>query len=296
MSGGPVIDRRRVRSFMSSAQDRRKQREPVRVVVLLRATRAAPAAGTTGPTPVQRLARRSEESASMLEDLLGPCDEAALTTALALRGEASNPVQVTTVSASGVRDDAALIHSLARGADRALAVVDPALTVVDYHGVARVLAAAVKHAGFDLVLAGQTSLDEVQSVVGPAVAELLGIWHLSDMYQLTADPQVPTAVRGERRELDLVRTLRIPLPALVAVRCDERGPERDERRVVNAARGPGERSVEVLGLEDLGIAPQEIQHRDRFLGRTYPVRVQRNATMVRSARELVARLRDDRLI
>ena len=289
----PLVDRRRVRSFVSGERDRRKQREPVRIVVLLRATRTAPPAGTTGPTPAQRLTRRAEESAQMVDEVLGPCDEAALTTALTLRGEAHGAATITTVSASGARDDAALIHSLARGADRALAVVDAALTVVDYHGVARVLAAAVKHAGFDLVLAGQSSVDEVQGVMGPAVAELLGIWHLSDMSGVHVDPEVPSAVRGQRRELDVVRTLRLPLPALVTVGAGahEAGPRRLTSRSNSEVR-----SVEVLGLEDLGIAPQEIQHRDRFLGRTYPVRVNRNAIIVRSARELLTRLRDDHLI
>ena len=45
--------------------------------------------------------------------------------------------------------------------------------------VARILAAAVKTIGFDLIIAGQRSIDDGNYLVGPAVAEYLGIPNIS---------------------------------------------------------------------------------------------------------------------
>jgi electron transfer flavoprotein beta subunit len=229
--------------------------------------------------------------------LLGCCDEAALATAFALR-DAVPGSQVTVLAAGPAeREDELLSAILAAGANRALRVWDPCLDAVDYLGIGRVLAAAARHAGFDLVIAGERSEDEVQGAVGPAVAESLGVPHLTGVLDLTADGP-PTSVVATRREQGLVRRLRLPLPALVSVvRSPTRLPSWGPAVASSATPdGGGAPAIEALEMASLGIQAMELKHRDRCLGRAQPVRVTRNATMVADGAELLSRLRGDRLL
>jgi electron transfer flavoprotein beta subunit len=240
----------------------------LRIIVLLRRLRARP---DGAPAP----------------DVLGCCDQAALRAALALKRAGHTLVAVAAGTAE--REDPALRLALGAGADRALRIDDPGLEAVDYHGVARALAGAIKLAGFDLVLAGDRSEDEVQGAVGPAVAEVLGVPHLTGVLELKLDQGngAAQAAVATRRDAGAIRTLRLPLPALLTIVSAEGKLE--------AAPAEGGK-IEALDLEAVGIQAAEIRHRDRCVGRAHPVRVVRNATMVTEPRELVARLRDDRLL
>lgn len=237
----------------------------MKLVVLVRRLRARPDGGPAAET-------------------LGCCDAAALETALALKRTVAGATVVAVAAGDAAREDAALAHALALGADRGLRVDDAAVKGLDYHGIARVLAAAVRHVGYDLVLAGDRSEDEVQGAVGPAVAEALGVPHLTGTLRVELEPGL---ARATRRDLGVVRTLRLKLPALLTIVTYD-----GER----ARPGAAARAVEGLDFATLGIQAMELKHRDRCLGRAHPVRVLRNATLVSEADELIARLREDHLL
>src|SRR5262249_28270249 len=80
-----------------------------------------------------------------------------------------------------------------------------ALEAVDYHGVARVLAQATKKGGYDLILAGDRTEEESQGAVGPAVAEMLGVPHLTAA--IDVDLEGEGALRVTRRDMGVLRTL-----------------------------------------------------------------------------------------
>jgi electron transfer flavoprotein beta subunit len=219
--------------------------------------------------------------------LCGTCDEAALRAALAAR--AANPGATVTVIAAGPAgsEDPVLRWALAAGADRAMRVDDPALLTVDYQGLGRALGGAARSAGADLVLCGDRSEDEVQGAVGPAVAEALGIAHVTGAH----DVKVATgAATLARREAGFVRTLRVKAPALLCV-TSQGGPALPPHDKLDQGR-----TIQVLDLAAVGLSAAELKHRDRCLGKAHPVRVVRNATLVKDPDELVARLREDRLL
>lgn len=238
----------------------------MKIVVLLRRLRGRPDGATAS-------------------QLLGCCDLAALRAAVTLKAAVPTAQLVAVAAGPADREDAALRHALMVGADRAVRVDDPGLESVDYHGIARVLAGAVKHVGFDLVLAGDRSEDEVQGAVGPAVAETLAVPHLTGVLDLRLEPGAALATR---RDAGLVRTLKLPLPALLTV------VSFGGKLVSGAA--PSTQKIEQVDLHALGIQAMELRHRDRCVGRAHPVRVARNATVVADPDELIARLRDDRLL
>lgn len=236
----------------------------LRVVVLIRRLLAAP-------------------DGARADSLLGHCDQAALGVGLELRSKGGH----LTVCAAGPPEleDEVLRHALESGADRAVRVYDGSLEGVDYHGVARVLAATVRHVGFDLVLLGDRSEDEGQGAVGPAVAELLGVPHVTSARQLRVENGGAVVTR---RDDASVRTLRLPLPVVVALAC---GPPQWPSFTLRDGV-----SIESLGLDDLGIQAPELRHRLRCVGRATPARAGGGATIMGRADELIARLRDERLL
>lgn len=247
----------------------------MKIVALLRRLRARPDGAPAG-------------------QLMGCCDEAALRAALAIKAAVPGATLCAVGAGPGGREDAVLLQALALGADRAIRIDDPGLESVDYHGIARALAGAVKTCGFDLLLAGDRSEDEVQGAVGPAVAELLAVPHLTGVLDLRlpgADGGGdPRAVLATRRDAGVVRTLRLPLPALLTIVSYAGKPLAPA--LGQAGKGP----VATLDLAAVGIQAMELKHRDRCVGRAHPVRVARNATVVADPAELIARLRDDRLL
>jgi electron transfer flavoprotein alpha/beta subunit len=201
---------------------------------------------------------------------LGPCDDAALRAGLAL-----GPV----AAISACDDDAPLRHALARGALRALKIADPSLEGLDYHGIARVLAAAARVAGFDLVLCGERSAGEAQGAVGPAVAEALNLPQLTAALDVRADDG---ALVVERRDDGGVRTLRVTPPLVITV----------TRSPASPALPPVEAGVETLALDAaLGIGATELRHRARCAGRVAP---RAGRAEIVSAADLARRLLDER--
>ena len=221
--------------------------------------------------------------------LIGRCDDAALAAALALRAEIEGATVTALAAGSADREDDVLKHALAAGANSAVRVSDPGLAWVDYHGVARVLAAAAGKIGHDLILAGDRSEDEAQGAVGPAVAEWLSIPHLTGAIDLrVAATNGSAGILATRRDPGHVRTLKVPFPALITVVSFPRPP---------APQPPAaEAKIDAVELETLGIQAAELKHRDGCMGDALPVRVTKNATVVKDADELVARLREERLV
>jgi electron transfer flavoprotein beta subunit len=221
---------------------------------------------------------RAHPDGSPAEDVIGVCDAAALAAAVATGHD------VAVVAAGPEREDEALRFALAHGAGRAARVWGDGLAGVDYHGVARVLAAAAKKLGAELILTGDVSEDEGQGAVGPAVAEVLGVPHLTGVVELAL---APAAVLATRRERGIVRTLKLPLPAVVAVRASA---------ATLRAPADGVPAVEVWDLGALGIETRELKHRDRCLGRPSPVRLHGKATLLSEPADLIARLRAEGLL
>jgi electron transfer flavoprotein beta subunit len=126
--------------------------------------------------------------------------------------------QVTALTMGPASAVAALHRSLVLGADEGVHIRDDALAGIDALGTARVLAAAVRRLGFDLVLCGASATGSATAVVPAMVAEILGVpvLCLADSLTLDHDTAVVRRVDGARLE-----TLSATLPAVVSVtpRC-----------------------------------------------------------------------------
>jgi electron transfer flavoprotein beta subunit len=116
-----------------------------------------------------------------LKYVMNPYDELAVEEALKIR-EAQGGT-VTIVSVGPPKATEAIRTALAMGADKGV-LVDAGEISTDGLGVARLLTAVIKTLPHDLILAGHRAVDDDNFLVGPAVAEYLGIGLISMAIQL----------------------------------------------------------------------------------------------------------------
>jgi electron transfer flavoprotein beta subunit len=155
----------------------------------------------------------------------------------------------TEVIALSMASDAATTSvrkALAMGAHRAVLVADEALIGADVTLTAEVLAAALTHIGFDLVVGGDQSTDGAGGVIPAALAELLDI---PQMTKLASIELTDTTVSGTRATDRVTTNLRAELPAIISVTerfAEARFP--NFKGIMSAKKKP----FEVLSLADLG--------------------------------------------
>ncbi|MFJ4850284.1 MULTISPECIES: electron transfer flavoprotein subunit beta/FixA family protein [unclassified Streptomyces] len=181
-----------------------------------------------------------------VDGLLSELDEYAVEQALQI-AEASGDAEVTVVTVGPEDAKDALRKALSMGADKAVHVEDEGLHGSDVMATSLVLAKAVEHVGFDLVVTGMASTDGTGGVVPALVAERLGV------PQVTLLSQVAVAggtVSGRRDGDTASEQVEAALPAVVSV-TDQSGEARypSFKGIMAAKKKP----VESLDLSDLGI-------------------------------------------
>jgi electron transfer flavoprotein beta subunit len=137
-------------------------------------------------------------------------DEIAIEAGLKIKERFGGMVTVLTLDNRGVD---ALRRGISMGADEAIQITDASLEGSDPFSIARVLSAFLKGRAFDLILAGRQAMDDEAGIVGPAVAELLGIPHVSSIVGLEIDNENKEA-RVTRDVENGKESLACSLPAL----------------------------------------------------------------------------------
>ena len=147
------------------------------------------------------------------ERVLDEIGERALEVALSY-ADANPGTEVTVVSMAPEESAATIRKGLAMGAASALQVVDPALAGADLGVTARVLAAAVQRAGFDLVITGNLSTDGAGGVIPAMVAEHLGVPQATALSAVTIGE---TEVSGTRATDAGAAQVTATLPAVISI-------------------------------------------------------------------------------
>jgi electron transfer flavoprotein beta subunit len=243
---------------------------------------------TEAPIRIRADGRGVEESG--LNFVMNYYDEHAVEEALRIKERVGGTV--TVITAGPPRAVEALRAALAMGADQAIHVQDPALDGLDHLGVARVLAAAIAPLPHDLVLCGKLATDDNASVVGPALAEYLGLPQATAVTALELGDGRATA----HREVEgAVEVLEVILPAVVSVERNINEPRYPSLPgIMKAKRTP----VAAKTLADLGLTPQGAgAPRVELIGLTPPPK-RRAGRIIEgepeaSVRELVRVLREE---
>ena len=123
--------------------------------------------------------------------------------------------EVVAVCAGPTRAAQTIREALAKGADRAVHIVEEGLAAWDALGVARLLAAAVRPESPDLILTGLQSDDLGAGQTGVILAELLGFPHATIIMQVE---KLDGSLRVKRELEDgWFQHVEMPLPAVLTI-------------------------------------------------------------------------------
>lgn len=109
--------------------------------------------------------------------IVNPFDEIAVEEAVRIKERVGATVAVVTMGPPQARD--ALLKCLAMGADKAVLITDRAFAGADTWATAYTLSQVIKKMPYDVVFCGKQAIDGDTAQVGPELAELLGIPHIT---------------------------------------------------------------------------------------------------------------------
>ena len=138
----------------------------------------------------------------------------------ALRQKEKHGGEVVVITAGPPRAQQVLREGLAKGADRAIHLEDPAFVSLDAFNTARAFAAAVKDESFDLIFTGLQSDDYGYAQTGVILAELLGWPHATIIMQIEKSDSggASSSIRVKRElEAGFFQFVDMPLPAVLTI-------------------------------------------------------------------------------
>jgi len=182
---------------------------------------------------------------------INDADNYAVEEAVLIKEAKGGTVQVVCM---GPQDADVMIRmALAKGGDSAIRIDDPRINALDPLKVAKVLAAAIKSQGFDLVLTGCMASDDGNTAVGVALAEELGVPHAAMVKKLEVEDGKVKAYR--ELEGGMAEVVEITLPAVITIQTGINEPRYAPIRGIREAQ---KKELKVLKIEDLGLAEDEV--------------------------------------
>jgi electron transfer flavoprotein beta subunit len=183
-------------------------------------------------------------------NVINEMDEYAIEEALKLQEAHGGEVTVLTVGPEQATE--AVRKALQMGPDKAVHVVDDALHGSCAPATSKVLAAALRTLGPDLILSGAESTDGRVQVMPHMIAERLGIAALTGARKLTVDG---TELTVERQTDEGYEVVTAATPAIVSVWDTINEPRYPSLKGIMAAK---KKPIQTLSLADLGIAADEV--------------------------------------
>ena len=178
-------------------------------------------------------------------------DDYALEEAVRIKEKTGGTVTIITIGSEEA--ERPLRKCLARGADKAIKIVDKRLKGSDGYATAKILHKIIKSMHFDLVLTGAQASDDGYAMVGPMLAELLGIPHAT----LVKKIQLNQGFARVNRELEggLEEIVEVRLPAVLSVQTGINEPKYVS---LIGMRKAAQKEVKVLGFADVGLSENEV--------------------------------------
>ncbi len=163
--------------------------------------------------------------------ITSPYDEFAIEEALKLKEKHTG--DTTVISLGGAECTDVLRDSLARGIDAAVHLSDPDFASLDTLSTAKVLAAAIKDGGYDLVLCGHQAAGGDNSQVPAMLAELLDWAQTTMVLKLEVEG---TTFKAEREIEGAHESVEGSLPAVISTQKGLNEPRYPGIKGVMAAR------------------------------------------------------------
>ncbi len=238
--------------------------------------------------PKRDLALRLNEAGTWIKEAdlsweINEPDAYALEEALRLKERLGG--EVVACSLGPARVEQVLREALAKGADRALHLLDPAFEGLDAFNTARVLAEALRRESFDLILTGLQSDDHGYAQTGVILAEFLGLPHATIVMQIEVlDGRVKV-----KRELEAgwFQWVELPLPALLTIQS---GINQPRYATLKGIMGAKKKEIRRLALADLGLSAEELRNKQELMRVFFPTKAKRTEFLEGAPEEIAARL------
>lgn len=188
-----------------------------------------------------------------LEWVINPYDEYAIEEALLVK-ERLGEGKITLITMGPERAKDALKSGLALGADEAIHLVDDAFEGSDPYATALLLAKALEKIDYDIIFCGKQGVDEDHAQVGIALAELLGLPHVSVIVKLDISEDVKKAIAHREVEggKEVVET---SLPAVFTAQKGLNEPRYPSLKGIMAVK---KKTIAEWGAQELGVSLQEV--------------------------------------
>ncbi|MCM3730956.1 electron transfer flavoprotein subunit beta/FixA family protein [Fictibacillus nanhaiensis] len=190
----------------------------------------------------------SEDSA---EFIINPYDEYAIEEAITLKDAHGGTVTVVTVGDEDSEKE--LRTALAMGADQAVLISNEDLDSQDPFTTSSVLAAYFKDKEFDIILGGNVAIDNGTGQVGPRLAELLDIPHVTTITKIEINGTTVNIERDVEGDLEKIET---SLPLLVTAQQGLNEPRYPSLPGIMKAK---KKPLETLELDDLDIDEDDVE-------------------------------------
>lgn len=183
--------------------------------------------------------------------IVSPFDEHALEEAL--RQKEKTGATVTAVSLGPDRCIEALRTAYALGVDKAVHLKDDSYNVLDVGYAAAVLAAYVKEASADIVLAGHVAIDSQSSMVPSMIAQHLGAASINNAVEITVDG---SNVKVRREVEGGVGTMEATTPVVITAGKGLNEPRYPSLKGIMASK---KKQIETKAASELGVDAQRVE-------------------------------------
>jgi electron transfer flavoprotein beta subunit len=205
----------------------------------------------------------------------------------ALRLKESQGGEVVVCSLGPARAQQAIKEALAKGADRALHLDDPAFTGLDSYGMACAMAKALDAEKPDLIVTGLQSDDFGAAQTGVILAELMGLPHSTIIMQI----EVHGGAIKVKRELEAgwFQWIEMPLPALLTIQS---GINKPRYATLKGIMGAKTKPIRKLTIAELGLSAGDLAPRQK-ISRVYVPEKRANTEFFEgSSKEIAVKLVD----
>jgi electron transfer flavoprotein beta subunit len=178
-------------------------------------------------------------------------DDYALEEVVRIKEKQTGTVTAITVGADD--SDSTLRKCMARGADKAIRMTDPKFNGSDGYAIAKILHSAIKSLHFDMIFTGAQAGDDGSAVVGPILAEMLKIPHVTMVKKI----ELATGTAKVNRELEggLEEQVEVKLPAVFSVQTGINEPRYVS---IMGIRKAMQKEIKVMTLADTGLTESEV--------------------------------------
>ena len=192
---------------------------------------------------------------------------------------------VTVITVGPEEADSTLRKCLARGADNAIRITDPKLGGSDGYVIAKVLSKVIKDLLHDLILTGAQAGDDGYAMVGQALAELLGLPHVT----LVKKIEFKNGIVKVNRELEggIEEIVEVKLPAVLTIQTGINEPRYVS---IMGIRKAMKKEIKVLGLADIGLSENEVGEAGSWIKieKMYIPPVEKQAEIIKGSPDEVA--------